>query len=276
MNQGQQCHITKSIDEQSKRISLLKAKYERFFSYQHIFFQLLVLSSNSPVTILFSLKAKRQSPTVTTSSHHLLHRCMLTPELHLPPQEQSSLDKPMLLLPYLLYLQFLAHRLHLSLAAAAMSTTKLQLPHQPSGLLFILPPLLHQVYIHQQWRCMRLPNLFLRRALILTLPRIAGPHPRGVNLGWITIVITAGYLISHITITISTTTINEFPATFKSMMFCVGCCQCLLLHIFFSGPLVLVILFDQIWNMNSRVPYFFFFLCRFPKVVLEIEFVECI
>jgi hypothetical protein len=210
---------------------LFQTKYEGFFLIPTSFFQLLVLSSDSLVTTLFSLKAKRRSLTVTTSSHHLLHQCMLTLDLHLPPPVRSSLDKPMLLLSYLLYLLSLA-------AAAAMATTQLQLyrvqsPHRPSRLLFLL----------QQRRCLRLPNLFRRRTLIRTLPRLAGPPPRGVNLGWITIVITVGYLMSHVTITISSTTIIEFPATSSCLCFVFVVVFC---YISLSGFWCWIFC-DQIW-----------------------------
>jgi hypothetical protein len=46
---------------------------------------------------------------------------LLIPKPHLPPLVRSSLDQAMLLW-YLLYLQFLARRSHLSLAAAAIAT----------------------------------------------------------------------------------------------------------------------------------------------------------
>jgi len=131
---------------------------------------------------------------------------MLILEPHLPPRVRSSLGKPTLLLSmwYLLYLQHLAHRSHLSLAAAAssMATTYLQ---------YLLSHF-NQFHIYQHRRRLRQPILFLHRALTL-ITRLAGPPPRGVKMGWITIVITAVYLMSHDMITISSATIIEFPVT---------------------------------------------------------------
>ena len=60
-NQGQQCRITKSIDEQSKAFSLS--------NHIFVFYISLILSSNAGN----NLKAKRQSPTVTTMSNCLSH-----------------------------------------------------------------------------------------------------------------------------------------------------------------------------------------------------------
>jgi hypothetical protein len=81
----------------------------------------------------------------------------------------------------------------------------------PSSL-YLLPLIQPHIYQHRCRLRLRMPNLFLHRALNLALPRLAGPPPRGVNMSWITIVITAVYLMmSHATITISSAQLLNSP-----------------------------------------------------------------
>ena len=184
----------------SRSLSMNKVKVFLFLS--HSFFvlpmflsKLLALSSDSLVTTQSSRKLKRQHPTLTTFIEPLSHRCMpILLEPHLPPRVRVrlSLGKPTSLLWYLPYLQLLAHRSHLSLAAEAATTYQQY-----------LLSLIHQPYTCQHRCRLWLPVLFLHRALTLT-PWLAGPPPRGVEVGWITtIIITVVHLMSHIMIDFS-------------------------------------------------------------------------
>ena len=103
--------------------------------------------------------------------------------------------------------------------------------------------------------------------LWLTLPRLTGPPSRGVNLSWITIVITAVYLMSHVMIS-SMTTIEFLLLQLGVYFFCV---------VVFTTSTSLFRAFGACWTfcdqfliLSSRVPYTF---SRF-SFSFGIEFVE--
>ena len=75
-------------------------------------------------------------------------------------------------------------------------------------------------------------------------PGTCGTTPRGFKMGWITIVITAVYLMPHVTITISSAAIIEFPATSSLFIFAT----------FSLSSLCCWIFCDQFLVFSSRVP----------------------
>jgi hypothetical protein len=87
LNRGQQCYITKSIREQSKK-SLFQT-YSFFFL--PTFLSLQVLFSDSLVSAQSSRKAK--SPT-TVSTVYRTNVCLFVVETHLPPRFRSSMGQP--------------------------------------------------------------------------------------------------------------------------------------------------------------------------------------
>ena len=137
----------------------------------------------------------------------------------------------------------------------------------PSSLPTISVPTYSYSTPHLQHHCrlrLSVPNLFLRQALTLAFPRLAGRTLKRRE-HWITIIITAIYfMMSHATITISsaTTIVCKFMSFFSLF----------LLHLSF-GPLVLdicVILWFASDFSSSVLLSLGFFL------VLGIDFVEYI
>lgn len=200
MNQGQQCHITNAIDEQSKVSPRSYAP-----SDQHSCPQLLALSSGSQVITRSNLRASRQSLSWTTLPHHLSHQCMPILETYLPPRARSSsLGKLTLLLLHLLHLRLLALRPHLSPVAVATVSIPQQF-HRPLLHRHPLAPPRCRNLLHWQLSPPIQPNPCHRQRLPLLLHRLRTRTllpwpaslrlPRGVSWGWITTVVIAAHLM---------------------------------------------------------------------------------
>jgi hypothetical protein len=206
MNPGQRCHNTKSIDEQSKMFSLFK--YIRFFLTDILISAtgtLLRLAGNNPVqpegkmAIAYSDNAVPSlitpvyaytgtSPSATGQIVTGQTNLNVVAVVSAVPTTSSTPTPPK---P--------SHNV-----AAVISTPSAATVATPTIQTYILPTTSESVPTLSRSSTLHLPTMSLAAAKSIlhrpTLSRLAGPPPRGVNLGWITIVITAVYLMSHVTI----------------------------------------------------------------------------